>query len=158
MEFPSYTPTISDTIELKLLARAVGLIDLLTFTTPSFADTTSFDFYYFENLNFVIAQKKLNDGVKVINFGAAEISNTYADDYGYEWVKVHSVANRETIKVGSQLIRSILSCSISTVTYTLKSGLDTIQNGKFEATFSFTTPCIVPVNSTLRLSASTSDL
>jgi hypothetical protein len=53
------------------LARAVGLIDLLTFTTPSFTDTTSFDFFYFENLNFVIAQKKLNDGIKVIDFGAA---------------------------------------------------------------------------------------
>lgn len=50
------------------------------------------------------------------------------------------------------------ACSIPAITYTRMSGKDDLQNGKFEAQFTFTTPCNIPINSTLKLVASTTDL
>jgi len=54
---------------LKLLPRAVALIGIPSFRNPSFIDT-SYNFFFFKNINFLIAEKKDIDGSKIINFGA----------------------------------------------------------------------------------------
>jgi hypothetical protein len=54
VHLPTYNPVVGDVIEAKLLARAVGFIDIPSFWTSTFADTT-YSFYFFKNINFVIA-------------------------------------------------------------------------------------------------------
>jgi hypothetical protein len=63
-----------------------------------------------------------------------------------------------TTRRGAQLKRNIPGCQIPTITYQRMSGIDTIVNGKFEAKFTFTTPCRIPLNSTLRLDVASADL
>lgn len=79
---------------MKILARAVGMINIPSFLNPAFIDTT-YDFFFFKNINFLIGQRKnLVPSSKLINIGAIEVSNQFADEYGYEWLKIHSAANR----------------------------------------------------------------
>lgn len=54
VQFATYIPTADDIIELKILARAVGMINIPSFLNPAFIDTT-YNFFFFKNLNFLIA-------------------------------------------------------------------------------------------------------
>lgn len=66
--------------------------------------------------------------------------------------------NIETVKIGSQVKKMMPSCTIPTFSYLRMSGKDYIQSSDFEAKFTFTTPCNIPANSTLKLIVSTNDV
>jgi hypothetical protein len=136
----------------------VGFKKIPTFWNPSFTDAT-YQFYFFKEINFVIAEKiSPTTPLNWINFGAIEETNEYSDEYGFEWLKIHSFNMMETTKIGGQLKRNIRACQVSAVTYQRMSGMDNIANGKFEAKFTFTTQCRVPKNSTLKLVVASADL
>lgn len=158
VQFATYVPTADDTIELKILPRTVGLITIPSFWNPSFVDTT-YNFFFFKNINLLIGNRKnLPPSSKVIDIGAIEASNQFADEYGYQWLKVHSQSQIQTVKVAGQVIKMMPSCTIPTITYTLMSGKDDVQASNFEVMLTMTTPCNIPTNSTLKLIVSTSDL
>ncbi len=69
LDFFNLVPTMDDVIELKILARAVGLIDIPSFWTSSFTDVAVYNYYFFKNINLLIAQKKANDLIQSMNFG-----------------------------------------------------------------------------------------
>jgi hypothetical protein len=69
VQFPTYIPTTNDVIELKILARAVGLINIPSLWNPGFIDT-SYNLFFFRNLNFVIGEKNVDDNSNLMNFGA----------------------------------------------------------------------------------------
>ena len=106
----------------------------------------------------LIGEKNVNDASNLISLGNVEVSNQYSDEYGYEWLKVHSSVTSETVKIGAQLKKNMPACQIPSVAYVKISGMDNVQNGKFEARFTFTTPCNIPSNSTIKLIASNTEL
>ena len=69
--------------------------------------------------------------MNLINFGVVEKTNEYADEYGFEWLKIHSANTMETTKIGGQVKRSVRECQVSAVNYLKMSGMDNILNGKF---------------------------
>lgn len=94
VQFPAYTSTTDDVFELKFLARAVGIINIPTFLPATFHTVSAtHKFYFFKNLNFVIAERISTSTPNLIQFGAAELSNQFSDEYGFEWLKVHSALN-----------------------------------------------------------------
>lgn len=83
VQFPTYQPNTNEIIEMKLLAGAVGMTTIPSFYNAAGIADTSYNSFFFKNLNFLIAEKNVNDGSKLINIGATEISNQFADEYGY---------------------------------------------------------------------------
>lgn len=75
IQFNTYTPTPDDIIEIKILPRAVAFTNYQSFITPT---DTSYKFYFFQNINFLIAEK-LTTSNNVINIGAIDVSNLFAD-------------------------------------------------------------------------------
>ena len=63
-----------------------------------------------------------------------------------------------TTRTGSAVSRNMPECQIASISFLLKSGADDVRNSKFEIQFYFTTPCLIPINSTLKLTADVNDL
>jgi hypothetical protein len=69
-----FVPNQDSSIELKLISGHYGIIDLLDFTSNAHPDT-SYDFYFFERVNFLQAGKIINDSSTSIDLGALEKTN-----------------------------------------------------------------------------------
>ena len=82
-------PLINEYLELKLNDHLTGLIDLPDLLTEIEPDT-SYEFYFFPRIDLLIGKKLVTDYVQVVDLGATQVTNEYADYYGYEWAKVHS--------------------------------------------------------------------
>ncbi len=45
------------------------MVNIPSFLTPGFIDT-SYNFYFFKNLNFLVGEKNTNNNLNLIDFGA----------------------------------------------------------------------------------------
>jgi len=115
--FP-FVPDSTSVIELKISNRGVGLINLVDFYSSLFPDA-SYNFYFFQRINLLLAFKKVNDSSTVINLGTLEQTNYYSDYYGYDWVKVHSSSLDLTTWNAGSVMQLLQPCNITIITSTL---------------------------------------
>ncbi len=58
----------------------------------------------------------MSDNSNVINLGTLEVSNNYADYYGFDWLKVYDINSVSTIKNAGNYNVLMNSCQIPSIT------------------------------------------
>lgn len=108
-------PALGEYVELKLNNKLTGIIDIDNLQLYSQADT-SYTFYFFPRINLLMAHKKVTDFSTTISLGALEVTNQYADYYGYEWIKVHAASSSTTVRKSGPVSKMLTNCIINPVT------------------------------------------
>lgn len=67
----------------------VGLTGIVDFTDNLLDTVSPYTYYFFARLNLLLAIHTDAGSSKYLPIGMNEISNDFADYYGYEWVKVY---------------------------------------------------------------------
>lgn len=66
--FP-FIPDSTSQVEFKITSRNYGIIKLTDFVSGPIPDT-SYTYYFFQRINVLQANKKINDGSTTVNLGA----------------------------------------------------------------------------------------
>lgn len=106
------SPTSTDVVELKFDNQVAGLIDIPDFMLYTEANPL-FDFYFFPRINMMLGHKKFTDNVQLVELGATEVTNNYADYIGYDWVKYHSRTSITTTKQAGPSHKILQHCTLS---------------------------------------------
>ena len=70
----------------------------------------------------------MTDGVALVELGATEVTNNYADYVGYDWVKYHSRASITTTRSAGPSHKILKHCLItSSLDFREVEGLSTIE-------------------------------
>lgn len=78
-----------NTAIFKLNNALPGLIQNIA--SPN--DTTNYDYYYFNIINMIMAQKKSTNSITTIGIGSSSSAINYQSTFGISWVKVFNNLN-----------------------------------------------------------------
>jgi hypothetical protein len=90
-------------VVFKLANNFIGL-------KPNFLagnDTSNYNYFYFKNINMVMAQKKTTNVVTTVGIGQLSETINYQQPFGFSWVKVHQTStspmntNPQTLRYGT---------------------------------------------------------
>jgi len=56
-------------------------------------DTSNYNYFYFKNINMIMAQKKSSNNIATIGIGASSSVVNYQSTFGISWVKIFSTSN-----------------------------------------------------------------
>jgi hypothetical protein len=133
-----------DSAIFKLNNALPGLVPAIA--TPN--DTSNYDYYFFKNIQMIMAQKKTTSSLTSIGIGAASSSINYQSTFALSWVRIFNNSNTPTAYNPYTLKYS--SPSALTLTYlntyaatslTLVEGYQSVGSTAFYQT-TFTTPII----------------
>lgn len=85
----TYSLTQWNTAIFKINNALPGLLHSIA--TPN--DTSNYNYYYFDNINMIMAQKKTANSISNIGIGSASSALNYQSNFGLSWVKVFSNSN-----------------------------------------------------------------
>ena len=88
----SYSLSQWNVVSFKLDNSYLGL-------KPNFLaenDTSNYNYFYFNGLNMVIAQKKTANSITNVGIGTASGTLDYQRDFKFAWVRVYSTTNAPT--------------------------------------------------------------
>lgn len=78
-----------NTAIFKINNALPGLIPSIA--TPN--DTSNYNYYYFKNINMIMAQKKSANNINTVGIGASSSSINYQSTFGLSWVRIFNNSN-----------------------------------------------------------------
>lgn len=148
----TYTLSQWNTAIFKLNNALPGLVQKIS--SPN--DTTNYDYYYFNVINMIMAQKKSTNNITTIGIGSSSDVINYQSTFGISWVRVFNNLNAPQTTNPYTLLYStpptltltyLTSYAASSVT--LVEGLQT-QGSAAMYKVTFTTP-ILPAGGEIRI-------
>lgn len=85
----SYSLTQWNTAIFKINNALPGLLPSIA--TPN--DTSNYNYYYFNYINMIMAQKKTTNSITNIGMGSSSSTIDYQSTFGLSWVKVFNNSN-----------------------------------------------------------------
>lgn len=131
-------------------------LDGLTPAISSPNDTSNYNYYFFKNIEMIMAQKKSTSTLSTIGIGAASSSINYQSTFGLSWVRIFNNSNAPqssnpyTMKYSSPSTLTLTSLtSYTSTTLTLLEGYQSVGSTAFYET-TFSTP-IIPQSGEVRI-------
>lgn len=144
----TYSLTQWNTAIFKINNALPGLLHSIA--TPN--DTSNYNYYYFDHINMIMAQKKTSNSITSIGIGSASSALNYQSTFGLSWVRIFSNSNAPTTTNPFTLHFSTPpTLTLTSLTSYSSSSITLIEGYQFKGStamyrVTFTTP-IVPLSS-----------